>query len=60
MNILTKLTWSKWQVIRTIWPYSEGYGVYRENYLTGNKTILETGLTKERAQEIADYENLKP
>ena len=49
--------WSKWQVARTIWPYREGYGTYRVNKLTGEKCILDTGLTKEQAQQEADILN---
>lgn len=52
-----KILLSKWKVIRTIWPYKEGYGVYREHFITGQKTVLETGLTKEQAQAIADQQN---
>lgn len=44
-NIFT----AKWKVIRTIWPYKDGYGVYKEDWF-GNKTILHTGLSKEQAQ----------
>lgn len=41
---------SKWKTIRTIWPYKEGYGVYKEDWL-GKKTVLHTGLSKEQAEE---------
>lgn len=47
------ITWSKWKVARTIWPYPEGHGVYKENYLTGEKVILDTGIPKEQAEQIA-------
>lgn len=57
MKWFNNVFWTKWKVIRTIWPYPEGWGVYRRNWLTGHRTILETGLTKSYAQEIADYEN---
>ena len=42
---------SKWKVIKTIWPYEEGYGIYRENHITGQRTLLDSGLTKEQAEE---------
>jgi hypothetical protein len=48
----------KWKVIRTIWPYPEGYGVYRRNFWTGKKTILAFGLTKEAAQIECDNANI--
>jgi hypothetical protein len=53
------LFWSRWKVIRTIWPYPDGYGVYRKNYLTGARVVLDAGLTKEAAHESARELNLK-
>lgn len=47
------ITWSKWKVARTIWPFPEGHGVFRENYFTGEKIILDTGISKESAEQIA-------
>jgi hypothetical protein len=43
----------KWEVRKTIWPYAEGYGTYH----TGKKMVLDTGLTKIRAQELCDKLN---
>ena len=40
----------KWKVAKTIWPYKPGYGVYKQNRLTGARTILDTGLTKADAE----------
>lgn len=37
----------KWVVQRTIWPYPEGYGTY----CPGCKMVLDTGLSKEEAEE---------
>lgn len=45
----------KWTVIRTIWPYKEGYGVI----CNGGKTLLESGLSRDKAKAIANYENNK-
>jgi len=53
------LFWSRWKVARTIWPYPEGYGVYRKHFITGQRVILDSGLTKEAAQESARELNLK-
>lgn len=53
MNLLKLLTRDKWEVRRTIWPYRDGWGVYNP----GTRTILDTGLTKERAQHICDEMN---
>lgn len=52
-NKTTKACWTKWKVARTIWPYPEGYGTYRENIITGERTILDTGLTREAAEASA-------
>lgn len=50
---------STWKVTRTIWPYKEGYGVYKRHFLTGNITMLDDGLTKCEAQEAANELNQK-
>lgn len=50
---IDKFSWSKWKVARTIWPFPEGHGVYKENYFTGEKVILDTGIPKELANQIA-------
>jgi len=44
---------TKWKIARSVWPYLEGWGTYRKNRITGSKTILDTGLTKEQAIESA-------
>lgn len=43
----------KWGVIRTIWPYEPGYGVYCKKC----KTLLESGLSKDKAEQAAMFEN---
>ena len=53
------LMWSKWKIARTCFPYNEGYGVFRTNWMTGKKVITDTGLDKETAQAIADAANGK-
>jgi hypothetical protein len=52
-RVVRRLLGDKWEVRRTIWPYRDGYGVYNQ----ARRTLLEHGLTKERAQQICDYEN---
>lgn len=47
---------SKWKVIRTIWPYKDGYGVYKKDF-TGQITLLHDGLTKERAEKECEKLN---
>jgi hypothetical protein len=59
MKWFKNLFWSRWMLIRTIWPYKEGYGTYRKNRLTGERMVLDTGLTKEEAQYSADELNGK-
>ena len=46
-------TW--WEPIRCIWPYPEGYAVHCKR----KNTVLDTGLTRARAQEICDELNAK-
>lgn len=41
------------KVIRTIWPYNEGYGVVITHPFKAD-TILDTGLTKEEAETMAE------
>lgn len=40
------ILFKKWKVIKTIWPYKDGYGTY--NKITN--TLLDSGLTKEDAE----------
>lgn len=42
-----------WEVRRTIWPYKDGWGTYNPS----TKTIADTGLSKEEAQERCDNLN---
>lgn len=49
----TAVLGDKWEVRKCLFPYPEGYATY--NPFT--RTILDTGLTKERAQEICDELN---
>ncbi len=44
-----------WKVVRTIWPYPEGYGTVF--YLHGKRTIVDSGLSKEEAESIVQHEN---
>lgn len=39
----------KWRVIKTIWPYPYGWGTY----CRGCWTVVDTGLTKEEAEQAA-------
>lgn len=39
----------KFEAIRTIWPYEHGWGTH----CPGCKTVVDTGLTKRRAQAAA-------
>jgi len=57
IKTIKKAAWSKWKVARTIWPFPDGWGTYKENYLTGERIILDTGLTKEKAIESANKLN---
>ena len=47
--MLIRLIWTKWRVIKTIWPYREGYGTFRTNRWTKRIVILDLGLTREEA-----------
>lgn len=42
-------------IIRTIWPYEEGWGVVIKQFGKPD-TVLETGLSEERAKAIAKQE----
>lgn len=50
---LPKFLSKAWVVTRTIWPYNDGYGVLNRN----TNSIVETGITKQEAQEIVDELN---
>ncbi len=43
----------KWKVVRTIWPYKDGWGVHDP----AKRVIVETGLPKWQAEEIAKQMN---
>lgn len=54
MKKLFKIITGNWWVVRaTLWPFPEGYGTY----LPSKNMILDTGLTKEHAQQICDELN---
>ncbi|MFW6121351.1 MAG: hypothetical protein ACOC80_10705 [Petrotogales bacterium] len=36
----------KWEIVRTIWPYEDGWGTYRPK----DGKLLDSGLTKEEAR----------
>lgn len=55
MNFMNKKCKHKFDIKKTIWPFKEGYGVY----CVKCRTILDTGLSKERAKQIAIEENRK-
>jgi hypothetical protein len=53
MKLLDRIRYGKWKVCRTGWPYNEGYG----SYLPRRNMLLDSGLTKERAQLACDELN---
>ncbi len=55
-RVLKKIKGDRWEVRRCLWPYPEGYATYNP----ATQTILDTGLTKVRAQEICDQLNSAP
>ncbi len=42
-----------WEARKCLWPYPEGYATYNVK----THTILDTGLTKEQAEKIAERLN---
>lgn len=53
LGLLRYVWWrdrSKWEARRSGWPYPPGYAVYHP----GRRTVLDTGLTRDDAQAIAD------
>ncbi len=55
------MTWfrhkHKWVVMRTIWPYPEGYGTCCK----GCRTVLDTGLSRKQAiKSVEELNNVKP
>jgi len=59
MKLFKNIFYTKWKVCRTGWPYRVGYGTYRKYWLTGEITLLDSGLTKEYAKSAADELNTK-
>lgn len=54
LNQLKKrVTGNWWEVRRCLFPYPEGYATYNP----AKRMILDTGLSKERAQRICDELN---
>jgi hypothetical protein len=49
------ILWRTWKVMRCCWPYPEGYATVF--YLRGQRTIVDTGLTREEAYRIVREEN---
>ena len=45
----------RWRIIRTIWPYEDGWGVYCPRC----RTMLESGMSKLDAEWIAEAENAR-
>lgn len=52
-RVVMRLLGDKWEVVRTIWPYRDGYGTYNRS----RRTLLDSGLTKEHAQRNCDALN---
>lgn len=48
-RLLKRLFCAQWKVARSGWPYPEGYCTYKRSW--GRTTILDTGLTKQQAEE---------
>jgi hypothetical protein len=56
---MKNIFWSKWKIARSGWPYKEGWGTYRQHFITSKKIILDTGLSKEQAIKEANILNKK-
>ena len=52
-KILKWLMYDKWIAIPCRFPYPEGYATYNPSI----RTILDTGLTKEQAEQICEKMN---
>lgn len=50
---MKKLLWTKYKVIKTIWPFNDGWGTYREHIVTGQRQIVDTGLPYQQAVDAA-------
>lgn len=44
-RLYQRLFRGRWVVVRTIWPYAEGYGTYNKKH----RILLDSGLTYEQA-----------
>jgi hypothetical protein len=52
-KIIKKLTGNQWEVRRCCWPYPDGYATFNPS----KNMVLDTGLTKQEAQERCDELN---
>lgn len=58
MKWYKRIFWTKWKVARTVFPYPDGWGVYRENWVTREKLILDTGIPdRQTAEDVAAFNN---
>lgn len=53
MRLWRRLTGNRWVVRTCGWPYESGYATYNPK----TRTILDTGLSREHAQQICDELN---
>lgn len=56
-KLLLRLKYTSWKPIRYIWPYPEGYGIYRRNRWTGQRTVVDRYATREEAIEACKLQN---
>ena len=56
-RFLIWLKYTRWKPIRYIWPYPEGYGIYRINRWTGIRTVVDRYRTKDEAVEACKMQN---
>lgn len=55
VQTMFKIVSNKWVIRKTIWPFPEGHGTFNSK----SGIILDTGLTKEKAQKLCDELNRK-
>lgn len=55
MNIFCKLFKHKFEIIRTVWPFRQGWGVRCKRC----KLVMDTGHSKQAAKNIVEWENDK-
>lgn len=53
MNLLRRLIGDWWEVRKCYWPFPEGFATYHP----ASRTILDTGLSRDAAQDICDKLN---